>query len=114
MIATVRWHRRRIFVTSVGIGVAHCGASVRSIVRWANIVVSRSSKASTNDTSLGVLSICVMGGSWATSATEPLDAATRGVVVGWRWAEALLLLVVAADEELHKSGDEEKTTATCQ
>lgn len=41
-------------------------------------------------------------------AAPPLTAAAVGVVVGRGWAEALLALVVAGQEDLEEDGDEEE------
>lgn len=75
-------------------------------MRRAN-VVSRSSQTALSASDLSVLgSVSVVCRARATSASEPLDAAARRVVVSRRGSVALLFPVVAGDEQLENCGDD--------
>lgn len=80
-------------------------------MRWADVGL-RSSEAAgrytgTVSTELGVLS----GGLLWLALPEAGLAGTRSVVISWRWAEALLLLMVTDKENLHQRSDEEEEAA---
>jgi hypothetical protein len=92
-----------IRVTGRGTSVARFSGGARGFVRG----------SSTNSAELGVLGVGVVGRLWAAAAPEPAIAAAGGVVVGGRWAEALLALVVAAKPELEDCCDNEDEAVTC-
>lgn len=97
---------------SVSASWAGSRTSVAGVVRSTSVMVvvvcgkSACSDASTNGTKLGILfsGILVLASEQSSATT----ARTRGVVVGWRWTEALLLLVVTDKSDLHQSSQEEK------
>jgi len=89
-----------------------CTDGSTSFVRWAEIcmvsMVSSSEATGTNSTKFSVLLVSSVGSHWASLASEPFVSAAFGVVVGWRWAVALLLLVMTRKPKLHDSADEKE------
>ena len=103
----------RMIIGSVG--GCDSGPGESCVVRVAVVVVSCGSKsASSSGTNgysashLGVTSSSVV--LLGTTAAKELGAASLGVTVGGRRAVALLLLVIATNAELDKSGHEEEKT----
>jgi len=108
MIATRGGNGGSCLVLIAGVGAStSSSASVASLVRRANVVVSSSETTS----SFSILGVGGVGSLWALAAPEPPVAAAGGVVVGWRWAVALLATMVTADPELHESAGEEEECA---
>jgi hypothetical protein len=97
---------RRLVVIVAGTGSSNSGASVRGVMRRANIVLdSRGLKTSSSrgSSDFGVTQTAV-----ALVALPELHAGTLGVAVGRAGTVALLLLVVTRHEELEGDGDEEE------
>jgi len=87
-------------------------AGVGGVVRWTEVVVVGCGEGSgwntsTDGTKLGILlGVLVL----ATEETAT-SAGAGGVVVVWRWAEALLLLVVTNKGDLHERCEDEEDSA---
>lgn len=94
--------------SAVGAGDGRAG--VGSVVGWTEVlvVVVVDGERSGCNTSTGSAELGVLLGVLVLAAAS---AESRGVVVAWRWAVALLLLVVTDKNDLHESGDEEEDTA---
>lgn len=91
-----------------GSGRGNSRASIASVMRWTDGMVLLGSQT----TSSGKFS--VPSSLWSTSTLPEFALSTsRSVVVGRRWAEALLTLVVTAKEELDQSSDQEEETRGC-
>ena len=86
------------------VGTAGDGRTgVRGVVGWTD--GGSNWDTSTDGAELSVLDRLLL-------ATEPAAlAGAFSVVVAWGWTEALLLLVVADEKDLHKSGQEEEDCA---
>jgi hypothetical protein len=100
---------RRLVVIVAGTGSSNSGASVRGVMRRANIVLdSRGLKTSSSrgSSDFGVTQTAVA--LVALVALPELHAGTLGVAVGRAGTVALLLLVVTRHEELEGDGDEEE------
>lgn len=101
VVSTIEW----LFdlLMSKVVVVAHGGAS---LVAWAHLV-SGSWSGEAASTELSIASRSRGGVLWL-SLPELALAIAGSVVVLWRWAVTLLLLVVADQGKLHGSGDQEQ------
>lgn len=101
----------RLVVVVASTRSSDSGASVGSVVAWANIVTRSGETASSNGSSgdFGVTETTVA----ARVALPELDAGALGVAVCGAGAVALLLLVVLVDEQLERDGDEEEEARSC-
>lgn len=84
-----------------------CASSVSSVVRGADVVVVTRSKAAGANSSAsgGHLSVSLVG---LLAVPEVALGRAAGVVVGRAGTEALLLLVLADQEDLHESSEDEE------
>jgi hypothetical protein len=106
VVATVETTSLVVVVDAVGMGHANSGASVGSVVAWANVMVSGDSKTASGNRSSGYFGVAETV--VALVALPELHARTLGVAVGWAGSVALLLLVVLGHEQLEGDGDEEE------
>lgn len=86
-------------------------SSVGGVVAWADVVVSRSSKAATGSRDSG--NFGVAHGVVVLLTLPELHAGAAGVAVLGAGAEALLLLMVALEEDGDGDGEEEEETVIC-
>jgi hypothetical protein len=97
---------RRLVVVVAGTGSSDSGASVRGVVRWADVVLD--SRGLKTGNSRGSSDFRVTQFAVALVALPELHTGTLGVAVGRAGTVALLLLVVARHEELEGNRDEEE------
>ena len=84
-------------------------ASVGSVVRRTDIVCRSSGESTGTGSDFGVTEASVLV--LASPTEETTTGTAAGVVVGWARTEALLLLVVARESDLHEGRDEEEEAA---
>jgi hypothetical protein len=96
----------RLVVIVAGTGSSNGGASVRGVVRRANVVLN--SRGLKTTSGRGSSNFRVTQATVALVALPKLHAGTLGVAVGWARTVALLLLVVTRHKKLEGDGDEEE------
>lgn len=104
--------KRLVGVLECGRRRRNSGASITSIVGWANVVVvlvghESTSSDTTNGAELSIAHTLVL----LAALPWPAFAAAEGVSVGWARPVTLLLLVMTTEEELDKSGNEEEDSS---